>query len=664
MGLTPRLVGCAIMLVSLVTIEILKARGWIIPGGATWGFLAAAGATAVDGWYTGLAAALLAVFYLLHTYDSPGMGHSLASPVHLGQIATVAGTCGLLAEVLHRRKVAWRREAAARLAADAARLNEERFRAALRAAPIMVFNQDRNLRYTWFHSSIREVPLDNLVGKCDADIIDDPRDLANILAIKRWVLETGAGVRQEVSLRLFGVSRSLDVAIEPLRDGNGSINGITCAAVDISNLKQALEALRGHEFQLHTLNETLEQRVAERTAVAEHRANQLRRLASQLTLAEQRERRRLAQLLHDHLQQLLVGAKLGIGIARNQTQEAAILQSLAQVNNMLDQSIQVSRSLTVELSPAVLYDGGLSAGLQWLAGQMYEKYGLEIAVAIDRLAEPQGEDIRVLLFQAVRELLFNIVKHAGVKRANLVMGRLNEDRVRIVVADAGSGFDATHMVGSCGKGTGFGLFSIRERLEMLGGKLDINSTPGRGTEVTLLAPIHPATDAPAPKIARQAAKSGHRKGSSHPDGASSGKDKRIRVLLADDHKIMREGLASLLRSRREIEVVGEACDGQAAIELARQAHPDVVLMDVTMPGLSGIEATRLITAEWPYVRVIGLSMHVEPDMAAAMRTAGAVSYLSKSCDPDTVVATIRECSRHRAESSTPQETPARAAPAE
>jgi CheY-like chemotaxis protein len=116
---------------------------------------------------------------------------------------------------------------------------------------------------------------------------------------------------------------------------------------------------------------------------------------------------------------------------------------------------------------------------------------------------------------------------------------------------------------------------------------------------------------------------------------------RIRILLADDHRILREGLASLLSEEPDLEVVAQAVDGVEAIELARRTQPDVVLMDVTMPRLDGVAATRRITAEMSDVVVIGLSMHEEDDMADAMRSAGAAAYLSKGGPCDALIATIR-----------------------
>lgn len=124
--------------------------------------------------------------------------------------------------------------------------------------------------------------------------------------------------------------------------------------------------------------------------------------------------------------------------------------------------------------------------------------------------------------------------------------------------------------------------------------------------------------------------------------AQGSESESIRVLLADDHKILRDGLANLLREQPDILLVGEVGDGQAAVDRARELHPDVIVMDITMPKLTGIEATRLITREMPDVRVIGLSMHEHEDMASAMQNAGAVNYLTKDGDVEALIRAIRE----------------------
>jgi DNA-binding NarL/FixJ family response regulator len=113
------------------------------------------------------------------------------------------------------------------------------------------------------------------------------------------------------------------------------------------------------------------------------------------------------------------------------------------------------------------------------------------------------------------------------------------------------------------------------------------------------------------------------------------------VLLADDHAVVREGLARLLGGEPDMEVVGQAPDGREAVRLAHTLLPDVVLMDVSMPGLDGVEAARAIHRDLPDIRIIGLSMLGEAEGAKAMRDAGAVGYLTKSVPAADLIAAVR-----------------------
>jgi signal transduction histidine kinase len=243
-------------------------------------------------------------------------------------------------------------------------------------------------------------------------------------------------------------------------------------------LRYAVERKRA-ENEILRMNNELELRVGERTA-------QLRQLALQLTIAEEAERRRLAELLHDSLQQLLVYARLTIGEAAALAADERLRASLGRAERGLAEAIDVSRSLTAELSPPLLYERGLLAALRWLAERLREQAGLAVELAAGADAEPRHEVARVLLFQSVRELLANVVKHAGVREA-LVEVERRGDTIRVSVGDRGCGFDPGERDRRESAG-GFGLFSIRERLRQLGGAFEVRSAPGQGTSVTLLVP--------------------------------------------------------------------------------------------------------------------------------------------------------------------------------
>jgi CheY-like chemotaxis protein len=223
--------------------------------------------------------------------------------------------------------------------------------------------------------------------------------------------------------------------------------------------------------------------------------------------------------------------------------------------------------------------------------------------------------------------------------------------VLVVVSDQGEGFDPDAIPLAVGKGGGFGLFGIRERLTLIGGRLEIQSAPGQGCRFALTVPAG-APPAIQPRPPTAAVPPGRAR-AGRPASAVVGRN--IRVLLADDHTVMREGLAGLLGREPDIEIVGQAPDGKVAVEMAAELLPDVILMDMSMPELDGLEATRAIHNDYPGIRVIGLSMFDDDEHACAMREAGAVNYLTKSGPPERLVAAIRSCMR---EQTTPGPRPA------
>lgn len=235
-----------------------------------------------------------------------------------------------------------------------------------------------------------------------------------------------------------------------------------------------------------TEDRTAKNHLETRTAQLSRQARQLRQLTWSLTLAEERERRRVADVLHDNQQQLLAAAKLPLVSLASATDEA-VRQAAAKTEALIDQAIDCARELTEELCPPILYHGGLLKAMEWLADWKWEKHGLKIRLDMHPDAEPEMENTRVLLFRCARELLFIAVKHAGVKEVEVRL-RDHNGKTEVMVSDQGRGFDPEDLERQAETGRGFGLFAVRERMELLGGKLDIESAPGQGSRFTLLAP--------------------------------------------------------------------------------------------------------------------------------------------------------------------------------
>jgi CheY-like chemotaxis protein len=379
----------------------------------------------------------------------------------------------------------------------------------------------------------------------------------------------------------------------------------------------------------------------------------LQALAGEIVRTEQRERQRIAQLLHDQIQQLLVATLYGLEGLREARRVSDSRQSAAKLSGLVRDCIAMSRSLMSELSHPSFTEPDLGTALGWLGAWVKEKHGLEVTIQCAQPIAVAVEETRVTLLQSVRELLFNIVKHAGVREAHVDLARGTDGSVRVTVRDAGAGFDPekARVVGPTSGG--FGLFSVRERLDVIGGGMKIESAIGRGSSVTVWVPPDPAESADssrslrtttvhAPTPSETTSEKSGRKNFRSAKRTLSTTDRKIRVVLVDDHAVVRDGLALQLQQQPDIEIVGEAADGQAALDLVRVLRPDVVTMDVNMPVMNGIDAARAIHAEFPQTRIIGLSMLEDAEQGAAMRNAGAMHYLSKSASLDTLLAAIRD----------------------
>lgn len=216
----------------------------------------------------------------------------------------------------------------------------------------------------------------------------------------------------------------------------------------------------------------------------EQRARQLQKLTLELSQAEDRERKRMADVLHDDLQQVLAAANFQLGLLndgpRSDEEQRQITE---QVRQMLKDAIEKSRSLSHELSPAVLSQSDLDETFEWLARQMQSKHGLTVHVEIRGQVELHSEPLRALLYKAAREMLFNVVKHADVTEARLRLRRVR-GQLWLTISDKGKGFDPT----SLAEAAGLGLLSIRERVELLGGRMKIRSVEGRGSTLLITVP--------------------------------------------------------------------------------------------------------------------------------------------------------------------------------
>jgi len=420
-----------------------------------------------------------------------------------------------------------------------------------------------------------------------------------------------------------------------------------------SAVAQALERkrLRGDNQAAHA---ALQARTKELMLSQER----LRALASDLTLTEQRERRKLASDLHDYLAQLLVVGRMKLRRAAASMTDPSGSQLLQELDHIFQDSLQYTRTLIADLAPPALQEFGLTHALQWLSEHM-RAHGLTVQMQIEADSVDLPDDQAILLFQSVRELLFNVVKHAQVKTARVIWSMHSNAELRITVADDGKGFDREAGTARDPGSGRFGLFSIGERMQAMGGRLEVESASGRGTRATMILPYWSQKRSSSALAEQSTAPDDMETSEDVPetpwlnkptDSPPSGDESngaRIRVLLVDDHTMVRQGIKSLLDSHANLRVVGEASDGQRAIDLTKELQPDVVIMDVNLPVVDGMTATGQITRECPATAVIALSVHADRHVMEGMQAAGAVAFVSKGSVTEELYKAIEQAMRQR-----------------
>jgi len=367
------------------------------------------------------------------------------------------------------------------------RRHERLYKRAFRQSPIVFACTGADLRYNWIFNPHPDFDPAAIVGKRDDELATGV-GIQELVQMKQRVLLTGQDARQDIMFDRSDGPRVYDVFATPMCEVEGAVECVLTTALDVTERKRA-------EQLLQETAKTLDFRVSDRT-------RQVEELTSQLIIASQQERSRIAQLLHDDLQQQLYGVLLQLRFLRQDAEAGrtdAVLDRLTQAEEWLARGQEMTRNLAMELSPPVLDEPDFATTLRWLANHMKELHGLPAELHVISSARSSNLALRVLLFRIVRELLFNIVKHAGATKVAIELhGAENSIEVRII--DDGCGFDTSGETGEAEITGGFGLFAVRKRLQMLGGQMTIDSAPGAGTRTLVIAPL---TDRPIPDRAEQ-----------------------------------------------------------------------------------------------------------------------------------------------------------------
>lgn len=379
-------------------------------------------------------------------------------------------------------------------AQQALRKSEERFRQLADAMPQLVWTAAPDGRMDYFNQRLKEF-------KCLAQgaPVIHPEDLSRTVEVWQRGIKTGRDYEIEHRMqRADGSFRWFLTRAVSIRDEAGGVTKWFATSTDVDDRKQAEQALQQSKNELEDI-------VRERTAELlllledlEKSRDDLRKLASELILAEERERKRLAVTLHDEVAQTLAAARMRIDQLRSLAVDNEYRQSIEQAQELLSLSIQQTRALMKDISNPVLYDLGLRSAVEALADPIKDRHGIQVKCSFEGNLSSLSQDLLVMVFQVVKELLQNVIKHSGARGASI---RIVEDKdsIRTIVADDGVGFDINDINSSDYLEGGFGLFSIRERVKSFNGDIQIKSKPGIGSEVTVMLPKTAGRKTASPK---------------------------------------------------------------------------------------------------------------------------------------------------------------------
>ncbi len=356
---------------------------------------------------------------------------------------------------------------------------------------------------------------------------------------------------------------------------------------------------------------------------------ELRHLSRRLLSAQEEERERVSRELQDVIAQTLTGINVRLGMLKveSSTNAKELQKKIAATQLLVLKSVDIVHRFACDLRPAVLDDLGLSAALRTYLKVVQKETGLETDLKTVAAVEKLDAGAKTVLYRVVQEALSNVAKHAQATYVHVLLG-VQGDNVWMEVQDNGKGFHPDPDSGSNHKAH-LGLLGMRERVEMVGGTFLVRSAPGKHTTIRVEIPQQggslPQTPTETAEIVEK-----------------SEPGKTITVLLAEDHAIVRDGLKILLESEADIEVIGEAADGRKTVEMARRLSPAVVIMDIAMPMMNGLEATRQILASNPSMKVIILSAHSDDDYVEHAMELGASAFMIKQSAADVLPKAIRE----------------------
>jgi CheY-like chemotaxis protein len=347
--------------------------------------------------------------------------------------------------------------------------------------------------------------------------------------------------------------------------------------------------------------------------------------------------------LHDITGQKLAFQTIGLSHVLNHKPDVLDEESrqiLVDCSNLSKQISEEIRTLSYLLHPPLLDELGLSSAVRWYAEGYERRTGIKVKVDIAPDFVRLPADTEVTLFRVIQESLTNIHRYSGSEKAYVRL-KENLDSIEVQIGDFGKGMHPEMINLPSGRMVrlGVGIQGMKERMRQLGGKLEITSQPKQGTVVTATLPVsHPEIAPQASNGAVVAAQLGRRAEPLQANRSASSKQ----ILIADDHEMLRRGLRTMMERENSWQICGEAVDGQDAVEKARALRPDLVILDINMPVLNGLQAAKVILSEQPHTKILIFTVHDSDQTLKEIKAVGAHGYLSKSNASDDLVRVVKE----------------------
>ena len=413
-----------------------------------------------------------------------------------------------------------------------------------------------------------------------------------------------------------GPPKLVRFTLKPLK--NTPRHTVCVVATELTELVEANEALKSNE-------------------------ESLRQLSARLLQLQDEERRHIARDLHDVTGQKLAFQSMALAALQTKQYPNLDAESQQALSESLILNKEVSaeiRTLSYLLHPPLLDELGLSSAARWYAAGFTKRTGIPIDIDVPQETKRLSPDAEVAIFRVLQESLTNVHRYANTPRARLRI-RTTEDDIKVEIEDYGKGIQATKSKSAqeSVERLGVGIQGMTERIRQLGGRLEITSRPRRGTLVTATIPFGGSqVEVPASPIASTALASTF----SADRPLASHLHQRQQILIADDHEMLRRGVRNTLQTEPDLEICGEAVDGQDAIDKARELHPDLVILDINMPVLNGLVAVRQILRYCPTTKIVIFSVHDSDQTKQEIIAAGAHGFVSKGKDSHDLLRVVRD----------------------